>query len=102
MERGQPASMAIYPGNPTLSIAVDSYLASVVPGATSRQKAFPRKRFSVVWPALAHIVQSGKFTAIIFCAIGRPQRKMAVSSTAVVRRYNKCGNRTVNRRFHKR
>jgi hypothetical protein len=81
--------MAIYPGNPTLSIAVTSYHGSVVPGATSCQKAFPRERFSVVWRALADIVQSGKYNAFIFCAIGQLQRQIAVSSTAVVRRYNK-------------
>jgi hypothetical protein len=89
MERGQPASMAIYPGNPTLSIAVNSYLAGVFPGATSCQKAFPREPISVVWSALAHIVQTGKFIAFIVSAIGQLKRIMAVSSTAVVRRYNK-------------
>jgi hypothetical protein len=42
-----------------------------------------------VWCALTHIVQFGKSIASILSAIGKLQWKMAVSSTAVVRRYNK-------------
>lgn len=86
--------MDIHRGNPALSIAGNSYLTSVVPGANIHRLAFPRERFSVAWCAISFIVPTGNITALILGAISQLQRKMAVSSTVVVRRYNNSINRT--------
>jgi hypothetical protein len=81
--------MNIQPSYPTLNTADYSNLGSVVPSATIGHQAFPRERFSVVWRALSSIVPFGNTFACILSAIGQLQRKMAVSSAAVERRYNK-------------